>query len=381
MQLKDCHNFNDFRMLARKRIPGPIFNYIDGAAEDEKTYDRNTKSFDDCDLVPSILRGTESVDMSVSIMGQKLSLPIYCSPTALQRLFHHQGENAVAAAAAKFGTMFGVSSLGTVSLTEVRKKYKTPQCYQFYFHKDRGLNKAMLESAKAAGVDVMMLTVDTITGGNRERDLRTGFSIPFKLSLSGMLQFAVKPMWGINYLTHPKFSLPQLDDHIDMSGGALSIGKYFTEMLDPTMNWGDVEEMVKLWDGQFCLKGVMNPEDAEKAADIGCSGIVISNHGGRQLDGSRAPFDQLAEIVDAVGDKIDVIMDSGIQRGTHVLKALSLGAKAVGGGRFYLYALAAAGQQGVERALELMQTEIERDMRLMGVKSISELSRKNLRFR
>lgn len=381
MQLKDCHNFNDFRTLAQRRIPGPIFNYIDGAADDEKTYDRNTKSFDDCDLVPSILRGTETVDMSVAVMGQKLNLPIYCSPTALQRLFHHQGENAVAAAAAKFGTMFGVSSLGTVSLTEVREKYKTPQCYQFYFHKDRSLNKAMLESAKAAGVDVMMLTVDTITGGNRERDLRTGFSIPFKLSLSGIYQFATKPMWGINYLTHPKFSLPQLDDHVDMSGGALSIGRYFTEMLDPTMNWEDVEEMVRLWDGQFCLKGVMSPEDAKKAADIGCSGIVISNHGGRQLDGSRAPFDQLAEIVDAVGDKIDVIMDSGIQRGTHVIKALSLGAKAVGGGRFYLYALAAAGQQGVERALELMQTEIERDMRLMGVKSISELSRKNLRFR
>ena len=381
MQLKDCHNFNDFRTLAQRRIPGPIFNYIDGAADDEKTYDRNTKSFDDCDLVPSILRGTETVDMSVAVMGQKLNLPIYCSPTALQRLFHHQGENAVAEAAAKFGTMFGVSSLGTVSLTEVREKYKTPQCYQFYFHKDRSLNKAMLESAKAAGVDVMMLTVDTITGGNRERDLRTGFSIPFKLSLSGIYQFAIKPMWGINYLTHPKFSLPQLDDHVDMSGGALSIGRYFTEMLDPTMNWEDVEEMVRLWDGQFCLKGVMSPEDAKKAADIGCSGIVISNHGGRQLDGSRAPFDQLAEIVDAVGDKIDVIMDSGIQRGTHVIKALSLGAKAVGGGRFYLYALAAAGQQGVERALELMQTEIERDMRLMGVKSISELSRKNLRFR
>ena len=381
MQLKHCHNFNDFRTLAKRRIPGPIFNYIDGAADDEKTYDRNTKSFDDCDLVPSILRGTETVDMSVTVMGQKLNLPIYCSPTALQRLFHHQGENAVAAAAAKFGTMFGVSSLGTVSLTEVRKKYKTPQCYQFYFHKDRSLNKAMLESAKAAGVDVMMLTVDTITGGNRERDLRTGFSIPFKLSLSGIYQFAIKPMWGINYLTHPKFSLPQLDDHVDMSGGALSIGRYFTEMLDPTMNWADVEEMVRLWDGQFCLKGVMSPEDAKKAVDIGCSGIVISNHGGRQLDGSRAPFDQLAEIVDAVGDKIDVIMDSGIQRGTHVIKALSLGAKAGGGGRFYLYALAAAGQQGVERALELMQTEIERDMRLMGVKSISELSRKNLRFR
>jgi L-lactate dehydrogenase (cytochrome) len=299
----------------------------------------------------------------------------------LQRLFHHQGENAVAAAAEKFGTMFGVSSLGTVSLTEVREKYKTPQCYQFYFHKDRGLNKAMLEKAKAAGVDVMMLTVDTITGGNRERDLRTGFSIPFKLSLAGLFQFAIRPMWGINYLTHPKFSLPQLDEYVDMSGGALSIGRYFTEMLDPTMTWDDVAEMVKLWDGQFCLKGVMSVDDAKKAIDIGCTGIVISNHGGRQLDGSRAPFDQLAEIVDAVGDNIDVVMDSGIQRGSHVLKALSMGAKAVGGGRFYLYALAAAGQAGVERALQLMKSEIERDMRLMGVKKIDELSRSNLRFR
>ncbi len=371
----------DFRKLAKKRLPSPIFNYIDGAADDEKTYRRNTQSFDDCDLIPNILQGTDEIDMSVEVLGQKLQLPIYCSPTALQRLFHHDGENAVAAAAEKFGTMFGVSSLGTVSLTEIRNKFKTPQCYQFYFHKDRGLNRAMLESAKEAGVEVMMLTVDTITGGNRERDLRTGFSIPFKLTLAGIMQFAIKPMWGINYLTHPKFALPQLDDFVDMSGGALSIGSYFTEMLDPTMNWKDVEEMVEFWDGQFCLKGVMSADDAKRAAEIGCKGIVVSNHGGRQLDGSRSPFDQLAEIVDSVGDKIDVIMDSGVQRGTHVLKALSLGAKAVGGGRFYLYALAAAGQAGVERALTLMKQEIERDMRLMGVKSIAELSRKNLRFR
>ena len=166
-----------------------------------------------------------------------------------------------------------------------------------------------------------------------------------------------------------------------MSKGSISIGKYFTEMLDHTLNWKDVEEMVKLWDGQFCLKGIMSVEDAKKAVDIGCTGIVISNHGGRQLDGSRSPFDQLAEIVDAVGDKIDVLMDSGIQRGTHVIKALSLGAKAVGGGRFYLFALAAAGKYGVKRALQLMRTEIERDMRLMGVKKISELSRDNLRYR
>jgi L-lactate dehydrogenase (cytochrome) len=314
-------------------------------------------------------------------MGQKLALPVYCSPTALQRLFHHQGERAVAAAAAKFGTMFGVSSLGTVSLEELRKAHDTPQVYQFYFHKDRGLNRAMLQRAKEAGVEIMMLTVDSITGGNRERDLRTGFSIPLKLTLAGLLQFAIKPMWSVNYVSHERFKLPQLVEHVDMSRGALSIGRYFTEMLDPSMNWDDVAGMVAEWNGQFCLKGIMSPDDARRAAEIGCTGIVVSNHGGRQLDGSRASFDQLAEIVDAVGDQIDVLMDGGIQRGTHVIKALSVGAKAVGLGRYYLYPLAAAGQAGIERALGLLQTEIERDMKLMGCSAISQLSRTNLRFR
>jgi L-lactate dehydrogenase (cytochrome) len=381
MRLSDCHNFQDFRQLARRRLPGPIFNYIDGAADDEVTYRRNTASFETCDLVPNVLRGVETVDLSVTVMGQTLAVPVYCSPTALQRLFHHQGERAVAAAAARYGTMFGVSSLVTVSLEELRKAHDTPQVYQFYFHKDRGLNRAMLQRAKDAGVEVMMLTVDSITGGNRERDLRTGFSIPFRLSLAGMLQFVMKPAWGINYLTHEPFKLPQLDAHVDMSGGALSIGRYFTEMLDPSMNWADVADMVRQWNGQFCLKGVMSVADAKRAVEIGCTGIVVSNHGGRQLDGSRASFDQLAEIVDAVGDRIDVLMDGGVQRGSHVLKALSVGAKAVGLGRYYLYPLAAAGQEGVEHALGLMRTEIERDLKLMGCTAIGQLSRGNLRFR
>src|SRR6516165_10356687 len=354
---------------------------ISTAADEETTHRRNTEAFESCDLVPSVLRGVGSVDLSVTAMGQKLALPVYCSPTALQRLFHHQGERAVAAAAAKYGTMFGVSSLGTVSLEELRKAHDTSQIYQFYFHKDRGLNRVMLERAKDARVEIMMLTVDSITGGNRERDLRTGFSIPFRLTLAGMLQFAIKPMWAINYATHERFRLPQLDEHVDMSGGALSIGRYFTEMLDPSMSWADVAEMVKLWDGKFCLKGIMSVDDARKAVDIGCAGIVISNHGGRQLDGSRSSFDQLAEIVDAVADRIDVLVDGGVRRASHVLKALSVGAKAVGVGRYYLYPLAAAGQAGVERALGLMQTELERDMKLMGCIAIGQLSRDNLRPR
>ena len=381
MRLLDCHNFHDFRRLAERRLPRPIFDYIDGAADDEVTHRRNTASFERCDLVPNVLRGVETVDLSVTVMGQKLAMPVYCSPTALQRLFHHDGELAVAAAAAKYGTMFGVSSLGTVSIEQLRGNFATPQVYQFYFHKDRGLNRAMMQRAKSAGVDVMMLTVDSITGGNRERDLRTGFTIPFRLNLGGMMQFAIKPMWGIQYLVHERFRLPQLDEHVDMSGGAMSIGRYFTDMLDASMTWDDVAEMVRQWDGQFCLKGIMSVADARRAVEIGCTGIIVSNHGGRQLDGSRASFDQLAEIVDAVGDRVDVIMDGGIQRGTHVLKALSVGARAVGVGRFYLYPLAAAGQEGVERALGLLRTEIERGMKLMGCTAIDQLSRASVRFR
>jgi isopentenyl diphosphate isomerase/L-lactate dehydrogenase-like FMN-dependent dehydrogenase len=381
MRLTDCHNFHDFRELARRRLPGPIFDYIDGAADDEVTHRRNTESFEHIDLVPNVLRGVQAVDLSVRVLGQTLALPVYCSPTALQRLFHHEGEHAVAAAAAAFGTMFGVSSLGTVSLEEVRRRHANPQVYQFYFHKDRALNRALLERAKAAGIDAMMLTVDSITGGNRERDKRTGFSIPFRLTVAGALQFALKPRWALNYALHERFRLPQLEQHVDMGGGTMSIQRYFTEMLDPAMTWDDVAGMVRFWDGQFCLKGVMSADDARRAADIGCTAVILSNHGGRQLDGSRAAFDQLAEVVDAVGDRIDVLMDGGVQRGTHVLKALALGARAVGLGRYYLFPLAAAGQAGVERALGLMSAELERDLRLMGCASVRELSRDHLRFR
>ena len=382
MKLSNCHNFQDFRKLARRRLPSPIFHYIDGAADDEITHRRNTLAYDDVDLVPSVLAGVENVDLSTTIFGRKIELPLYCAPTALQRLFHHEGERAVAKAAQKYRTMFGVSSLGTVSVEEIGTMIDTPKMFQFYFHKDRGLNNSMIERAKAAKFDVLALTVDTITGGNRERDLRTGFTSPPKLTLSSLFSFASKPMWTINYLTKPKFELPQLQDYVgEGTNIAISIGEYFSTMLDQSVNWNDAEKLCSQWNGHFALKGIMSVEDAKKAVDIGCTGIMVSNHGGRQLDGARAPFDQLAEIVDAVGDKIDVICEGGIQRGTHILKALSMGAKACSGGRLYLYALAAAGQAGVERALNQYRTELERDMKLMGCTSIDQLNRSNLRFR
>ena len=382
MRLKDCHNFQDFRRLASRRLPGPIFHYIDGAADDEVTYRRNTQAFEDCDLVPNVLAGVETVDMSVEVMGQKLDMPLYCAPTALQRLFHHDGERAVARAASRHGTMFGVSSLATVSVEEIAALAPGPKMFQFYFHKDRGLNDALLERAREAGFEVMALTVDTITGGKRERDLRTGFTSPPRLTPSSLFSFATHPAWAWNFLTKEKFDMPHLSGHVSQGTGmAVSVGEYFSTMLDQSMNWKDAEALCAKWNGQFALKGIMSVEDAKRAVDIGCTGIMVSNHGGRQLDGSRAPFDQLAEICDAVGDRIDVICEGGIQRGTHVVKALSVGAKACAGGRLYLYALAAAGEAGVDRALGILRAEIERAMKLMGVTRVDQLRRDNLRFR
>ena len=381
-RLKNCHNVEDLRLLAKQRLPGPIFHYIDGAADDEVTYRRNTSAFDDCDLVPNVLAGVENIDMSVTVMGQKLAMPVFCSPTALQRLFHHDGERAVARAAEKFGTMFGVSALGTVALKEIGDMISTPKLFQFYFHKDRGLNDAMVERAQQAGFNALALTVDTITGGNRERDLYSGFTSPPRLSLRSLMSFAVHPRWALNYFFREAFELAELKDFVQQgSNVAVSIGDYFAEMLDQSMNWADAETLRAKWNGPFCLKGVMSVADAQKAVDIGADAIMVSNHGGRQLDGSRSPFDQISEISDAVGDKIDVILDGGVRRGTHVLKAIAAGAKACSGGRMYLYSLAAAGQPGVEKALQNLRTEIERDMKLMGCNKISDLSRENLRYR
>ena len=382
MNISDCHNVNDFRALAKRRLPFPIFDYIDGAADDEVTRRRNTRAYERCDLVPNVLTGVENIDMSTTVMGQKLAMPLFLSPTALQRLFHWQGEHAVARAAEKFGTFFGNSSLGTVSIEEIGESISTPKMFQLYVHKDKDLNRSMVERCKAAKFDALTLTVDTIVGGNRERCLRSGFTSPPRITPTSFWSYAAKPAWGLNYMFREKFELSNLKDHVsEGSSVPNSVADYFTNMLDQSLDWAMAEEIAKDWDGEFCLKGIMSVADAKRAVDIGATAIMVSNHGGRQLDGSRAPFDQLAEICDAVGDKLDVICDGGITRGSHVLKALSVGAKACSGGRLYLYALAAAGQVGVERILSLLQAEIERDMKLMGVTAVDQLNRDNLRFR
>ncbi|GAB5488485.1 MAG: alpha-hydroxy acid oxidase [Parasphingorhabdus sp.] len=382
MNIADCHNVNDFRALAKKRLPFPIFDYIDGAADDEVTRRRNTAAYENCDLVPNVLAGVEDIDLSTTVMGRKLAMPLFLSPTALQRLFHWQGERAVARAAEKFGTFFGISSLGTVSIEEIGEAISTPKMFQLYVHKDKGLNRSMVERCKAAKFDALTLTVDTIVGGNRERCLRSGFTSPPRITPTSFWSYAAKPAWGLNYMFREKFELSNLKDHVSEGTNIpKSVADYFTNMLDQSLDWKMAEEIAKDWGGEFCLKGIMSVDDAKRAIDIGATAIMVSNHGGRQLDGSRAPFDQLAEICDAVGDRLDVICDGGITRGSHVLKALSVGAKACSGGRLYLYALAASGQPGVERILSLLQAEIERDMKLMGVTAVDQLNRDNLRFR
>ncbi|MDT9012778.1 alpha-hydroxy acid oxidase [Novosphingobium sp. APW14] len=382
MRLTDCHNIADFRELARRRLPWPVFDYIDGAADDEVTKARNTSAFDQVDLVPDVLAGVAEIDTSITLMGRKSALPLMLSPTALQRVFHWQGERAVARAAEKFGLWFGISSLATVSIEETAALTQGPKLFQLYVHKDKGLNRSMIERCQAARFDCIALTVDTIVSGKRERCARSGFTSPPKFTARNLLGYAMKPRWGLDYLLREKFSLPNLDTHVNEgTGEAVSIAGYFNTMLDQSMDWNTAADIRAQWGGTFCLKGVMSAADARRAVEIGADAIMISNHGGRQLDGSRAPFDQLREIVDAVGGEIEIICDGGVRRGSHVLKSLCAGATAASGGRLYLYALAAAGQEGVERAIMLLKDEIERGMKLMGVTSVEQLTPDRLRWR
>ena len=382
MTIKDCYNIEDFKKLAKKNLPAPIFHYIDGGADDETTLKRNTESFSKCDLIPNILASVGEPDLSVNVFGNKIDMPLFLSPTAMQRLYHHDGDKASAKAAEKFGTFYSMSTMATSSIEEIANISGGPKLFQLYIHKDQSLTDNLIDRCKNAGFKGLCLTVDTVVAGNRERDHRTGFTTPPKLTLKSLLSFVAQPKWTLNYLTHGKFQLANVA-HFTKKGSSIakSVIEYINEQYDPAMSWKDAEYCVKRWKGPFALKGLMSVEDAKRAVDIGASAIMLSNHGGRQLDGSRAPFDQLPAIVDAVGGKIEIIVDGGIRRGTHVLKALALGATACSFGKGFLFALGAGGQQGVEMVLQRMRDEIRRDMILMGCKSIKDLNPSKIVFR
>ena len=382
MNINDCYNFEDFRKLAKKKLPAPIFHYIDGGADDEVTLNRNTDAFNDCDLIPNILNSVGEPDLSTTVFGRKIDMPLFLSPTAMQSLYTPEGDKASARAAEKFNTMYSMSTMASFSIEEIANISSGPKLFQLYIHKDKAITDDLIERCSRANFDGMCITVDTLVAGNRERDHRTGFTTPPKFTLDSILSFAMRPGWVFNYFTNKKFELANIKNKTDKGTNiAKSVMEYINEQYDPAMNWKDAEYCIKKWNKPMALKGVMSVEDAKKAIDIGCTAIMISNHGGRQLDGSRSPFDQVKAISDAVGDKLEIILDGGIRRGTHVLKALAAGATACSFGKAFLFSLGAGGQQGVERLLENMHKEIRRNMILMGCKSVKDLDNSKIIYR
>ncbi len=377
--LDKVFNIEDLRKIARRKLPKPLFNYIDGGADDETNVLGNVHAFDSASLVPEYLVDVAKIDTTTTVLGREISMPLFLAPTGMTRLFHHDGETAVSKAAAEAGIYYSLSTVGATSIEDVAAACDGPKSFQIYVMKDRSLTREFIQRCKEANYDSLMLTVDIPVAGNRERELRYGFSMPPKLNLAGIAGFAARPGWVYQALTHPKAILANVAHKIsEGSSESTSLTEYIASQFDPSVTWDDLEWMIAEWDGPFAIKGILSAADARKAVDRGVTAIMVSNHGGRQLDGSLSAFDALGPIVDEVGGECEIICDGGIRRGTHVLKALARGATACSMGRPYLFGLAAGGQAGVSKAVELLRAEIERGMGLIGCRNISEISEKHI---
>jgi L-lactate dehydrogenase (cytochrome) len=379
-RLARAHNIADLQRMARWQVPKPMFEYLEGGADDEVSLRRNLSGFDTWDIVPRQLRDVSNVDTSTTVMNQKLDWPVFLAPTGSSRLFHHQGEIAVARAASRAGTAYSLSTLSSVSVEDIGNVSDGPKCFQLYPLRDRSFTRDCIQRARDAGFKMMCLTVDVAVGGNRERDLRSGMTVPPKLSLPSLLDFTLRPWWVYHHFMSPRFSLANIEGRVPIRAEDVhSILQYIVGQFDRSLDWDDAQRIVEEWGGPFAIKGILSPGDAAKARDIGATAVMVSNHGGRQLDSTPAPIDVLSDIVQSVGGDIEVILDGGIRRGTDVIKALALGAKACMIGRPYLYGLAAGGESGVDRALELLRSEVERNMALTGMRSVAEIDSSILR--
>ena len=357
-------------------MPAPLFHYMDGGSDDEWSLRNNSAAFARYALVPEYLRDVGEIDLSTRVLGADLKLPFFLAPTGMSRLFHHDRELAVARAAARFGTMYALSTLATTRLEDIAAATDAPKMFQIYILKDRGLTREFVTRCKAAGYTALCLTVDMPVAGNRERDRVTGMQMPPQWTLQSLASFAVHPRWSLNYLRYPDFSLANVAHRVDALGdGAMGLIDYVNSQFDRTVGWDDAEWLVREWGGPFVIKGLMSPADAARAAAIGATAVMISNHGGRQLDGAPAPVDMVAPIRDRVGSDLELVVDGGIRRGSDILKALALGADACSIGRAYLYGLAAGGQAGVEHALGLLRDELLRGMALIGRRRIADIDR------
>lgn len=381
-RLAECNNVADLRRLAHRRLPAPMFHYIDGGADDERSLERSVSAFDEYEFLPRHLRDIRRIDTSTTLLGRKLAAPLVLAPTGMSRLFHHQAEPAVARAAQAAGLLYTLSTMGTTRIEDIAAQGPGPWMFQIYVLKDRGLTREFVQRCKAAGFHALCLTVDTALAGNRERDRVTGMVMPPKFTLRSFASFVAHPAWAMHLLLNPDFQLANVAHRVDVLGKrSISLIEYVNSQFDRTVSWDDVAWLVQEWGGPFVIKGLQSADDAKRAAEVGVSAIMISNHGGRQLDGAAAPLDCLPAMRDTVGDRVELIVDGGIRRGTHVIKAMALGADACAIGRPYLYGLAAGGQRGVEHALHLLKTEIERDLALLGCRSFTEVGLDCLRPR
>jgi len=375
-QLARCHNVDHLRAVARRRMIRPAFDYLDGGAEDEATLRRNRAAFDRHALVPRALVDVDELDLETTVMGQRIGLPLVQAPCGLARLIHQGGDIAAARAAHRAGTVHILSTMATTNIEELADHTNGPLWYQIYVWRDRGLLRDFLQRARDCGYRAVCLTVDTPVVGRRERDLR-GQTDPPRVTLGTVLDAMLHPRWVRDLLRGPPLELANVLP--GMKGDLAKLGTTAARSFDPSVSWDDLEWMVEQWNGPFAIKGVLRAEDAVRAVERGVRGVIVSNHGGRQLDHAPATLDVLPEIVDAVGERADVLVDSGVRRGTDVVKALALGARACLIGRGYLYGLGAAGEAGVDRALALLRAEIERTLALVGCASVRELDRSWLR--
>ena len=374
VRLRACKNIADLRLRARKKLPAPMFHYIDGGSDDEWTMHRSTAAFEEWQLIPDCLEDVSRIDLRTRLLGKELDLPLVLSPTGMTRLFHRDKEIGVCRAAEKHGAAYSLSTLATTSLEKVSEHSGGPKIFQIYIFKDRGLTRELIQRCKASGFDALCLTVDTPLGGNRERDIVNGMTIPPRISLRNALSYASSFEWLLHLVLSPGLKLENVAHRADALGkGTVGLVEYVNDQLDRSVTWDDAAALVEEWDGPFILKGLLSGKAARRAMEIGVSALMISNHGGRQLEATPAPIDSLPHIRDAIGGEMELIVDGGIRRGTHVIKALALGANACAIGRPYLYGLAAGGQAGVERSIEILRAEIERSMALLGVSSVEEI--------
>ena len=372
MSISEAISINDLREAAKKRLPRMVFDYIDGGADDEITLKANTSRIRELELIWNVLVDVTNIDTKTKILGKESALPFFIAPTASSRLFNPiGGESAVVNAAQKYGIPYSAATLGATKIETIAQMANIPKFFQIYVWKDRGLIKEIIARAKDANYDAIILTVDTPVAGNRERDPRNKFSVPPKLNLSLAMQSALKFNYMWDLATSPKISAANFENIVLKDSGIID---FINNQFDRSVSWKDAQWMREQWDGKFAIKGVANPNDAQKCLDIGADAIWISNHGGRQLDTGCATIDLLPKIAQIINKRAEIIMDSGIRRGTDIIKSLALGADSVAIGRAYLYGLAAGGQIGVEKALSILKEETLRAMALCGVQNISQIS-------